>query len=646
MNYGEGEWDGLFMRKEEGKVYLLKDSYYELSGEGKFIIDEIIRFCEEKGRFPKEKEISKKNGYIGRTRIYKHFNTNTFCVVYNYIEKVEEEKPETMICTTCGKEKEFTSEFFGTKKRYKFGLGHECKECANEKKILVYFKKKGYNISSIEDLSVYDWYESFLENKIRKMPKKFLNEDCYSKVIRYVILKKNKTPLRKEDILNMFKTNFLKENKLSTWVYEMGGKIACLNKCFSEFNFTNDDMIKYTEVEDMEILGNKLKELSVSVDDILEGRFNIRSDKDLRNLLSRNMIKGIGTNDIYLKYFKYKNIKHPKSKRDICIFDFKNKPNGFFNKRENRIGMIKYYCEIICDVSILNVIDNTTELVKWVEKYFKQKDISKVMCYNKHYPSLYSCLVDAYPDIVENKILFEWEWSQFNLNTKDVLLKELRDFVTFRIPNIKNIKEEAPKYINRTYISLTYPKLIKHIDKNRFDNFYEWAIEAFPEYKDYWTKEMFNIIESFDGYIFDSYEEKYVYEYIKNNAFEYIFPVCRKRKGNYIFKDKNSKYTKYCPDYVVEYLNIGKEKIKLDKPIIVEYYGMYEENCKESKILNDYKNKTIAKDKYYTNNKDIYYIGIYPNDIKNEFYVLNKKIQDLKNNIIIGFKNHKNEDVA
>ena len=620
---------------EKNNVYILKNNYYNLDKKGKFIIDEIIRFCDENNKFPKEKDLTIKNGYISRTEIYRYFNTNSFAVVYDYIEKAKEEKPETMICIKCRKEKEFTDKYFQKSNQAKFGLKNKCIDCFKKESQIRYYNKKGIDISN---LTIYECYELRLKGKIESMPKKFCEENAYLKIIRYIILEKNKINLDKESILKVFKRMFMEEYLIDNWVNKLGGKIECLNKCFPELSFGKEDLIKYSEYDDIKILESNFEQQGVTTLDILDGKFNIRKTRELRNLMARNSSKGIGVNEIYMMYFENKGIKHPLTKKDICIYDFKNKPNGFFDCEKNRIESIKHYCENVCLVNIMDVINDTKMLIDWAGKYFRQKDVVNIIAYSKYYSTLYQCLTEAYPCIIKNKVLFEWEWPQFNCTNKDVLVKELRDFVLHRIPDIKNIKEEAPRYINRTYISIDYPKLVKHIDRNRFNSFHEWAILSFPEYKDFWTKEMFNIIESYDGYIFDSYEEKYVYEYIKNNVFEHIVPIGRKRVGKYIFVDKNSIYSKYCPDYVVEYIEIDSKKVKLNKPIIIEYYGMYDEKCVNSKILTNYKKKTIAKEEFYRNNSDIYYIGIYPNDIKNKSEELDKLLTEFKEKLINTFK--------
>lgn len=75
----------------------------------------------------------------------------------------------------------------------------------------------------------------------------------------------------------------------------------------------------------------------------------------------------------------------------------------------------------------------------------------------------------------------------------------------------------------------------------------------------------------------------------------------------------------------MEYLDIKGKKTKLKKPIILEYYGMYDENHKHE-IFKKYVRKTKTKNKYYESNENIYFIPIYPEDIKNNFESLVKKL--------------------
>jgi hypothetical protein len=130
-----------------------------------------------------------------------------------------------------------------------------------------------------------------------------------------------------------------------------------------------------------------------------------------------------------------------------------------------------------------------------------------------------------------------------------------------------------------------------------------------------------------DGSELDSFQERDVYEYIQNNdIFKYIKSIGKKRKGKYIFAlDETYEYEKFCPDFVIEYIYKNNKKIKLAKPIILEYYGMYDKNTKHQ-VFKNYIQKTLIKEQYYKTNKDIYYIGIFPDDTKNNFEGLAKKL--------------------
>jgi hypothetical protein len=128
-----------------------------------------------------------------------------------------------------------------------------------------------------------------------------------------------------------------------------------------------------------------------------------------------------------------------------------------------------------------------------------------------------------------------------------------------------------------------------------------------------------------DGNIFTSKEERDVYEYIQSNkVFKDVIAVGIKTKNNskYKFKSKNKKMF---PDFVIEEVYIKDSLITLSKPIILEYYGLYKLNAK-NKRNSDYVEKTKFKEEFYKNNKDIYYIGIFPDDIKNNFKGLAEKL--------------------
>ena len=205
----------------------------------------------------------------------------------------------------------------------------------------------------------------------------------------------------------------------------------------------------------------------------------------------------------------------------------------------------------------------------------------------------------------------------------------LREMVLFRLNKvIINLEEDIPNYLNRTYINNIYPKFDSYISRRKVKNYFEWACKAFPEYADKWTEKQFGIIKSVDGFEFDSYQEKDIYEFIKfEKGFKYIDSIGRNRgKGKFIFQlDDSYEYKQFCPDYVIEFIDDKNIKKKLLKPIIIEYYGYYLKD-NPYKLFQEYIKRADVKEEYYKSNKDIYYIGIFPDDIKNHYESLVKKL--------------------
>ena len=173
----------------------------------------------------------------------------------------------------------------------------------------------------------------------------------------------------------------------------------------------------------------------------------------------------------------------------------------------------------------------------------------------------------------------------------------LRDFVLYRMNNIiADPLIDIPKYLNSTYIGNLFPKLNKQIDKKRFSNYYEWVSLSFPEYASNWSIKDFNDTVAYDNTVCGSKQEVLIYELIKRDmGFSYIESIGNKRKGKYIYELGNDyEYERFCPDFVIEYLDIDNKKVKLNKPIIIEYYGMFSLDNLYYVFVN-YKNKTLVK---------------------------------------------------
>lgn len=147
--------------------------------------------------------------------------------------------------------------------------------------------------------------------------------------------------------------------------------------------------------------------------------------------------------------------------------------------------------------------------------------------------------------------------------------------------------DDIYKYFNRTMIYYRGKEILyKYLD------FYKIPYDS----KLYW-----NDIR------FDSIEEMSVYKYIKNNH-EFQITKCR----NIMFY--NDMYNEgYKPDFLIE-----------DKDIIIEYFGLYLD--KESLFIKNYIDKTNRKIEYYSTISKYNFIYLYPEDLKNNFEGVSKKL--------------------
>jgi hypothetical protein len=274
-------------------------------------------------------------------------------------------------------------------------------------------------------------------------------------------------------------------------------------------------------------------------------------------------------------------------------------------------------------------------LKEWVSKYFRIKDIQKIITSNQYIDSLYNLLIESYPQIKENNILFDWEWGQCKNGkySKEYLLQCLRELVCFRMNNfIIDIEYDLPKYLNDTYITLIYPKFKNH-KRKYFKTYYEWACLSFPQYSNSWKPEDFGTTYAFDGVKCDSIQEKIIYEFIKKELnIKNIISTGKKHSGEHIITVDKTIYgfIKCCPDYIIEYTN---NNCKVNKPIYVEYYGSYSENI-INYIGDKYIKKTIIKNEIYKSISNIDFIDLYPCDLKHNFEGVKLKLQKYLDKIL------------
>lgn len=618
-------------RINQDKIYAInQEEFKDLNIEQKILIGEIIRFCEENGKFPSEKEMSNKNGYVSRTQFYKFFNTNKFTDIYDYvyplqggtvrkdIVKIQKEKsmPEFYRCHKCKVMKDFTIDNFCSNNANRYGLKTTCRECDNKYANLLRYKRNGIIFEEFTDISPIKWWEHLNNGTIGYLPDFCLEENNIVQIVRYVFLEKLK--LEKDDICK-FNLMDLKKYKIFHLYTRYYDKLQFLNLCFPEMEISSIELLKTNYSDDnikLELVDRWIKDGKYSIEDLLNHNYESKSNMKIESMIT-SYFNSSYTN-MLVWYFKIKGIKHPKSNKQIEIFDFKHKSTGFWNNKENRIKAIKDYCE---EYGILNCINETKTLKKWIREFFTQSRVMKIFDYQKYYTTLYDMIIEAYPIILENKLLFNWEWHQVNINTRESLVKALREMLIYREHKTKP-NEIAGFLRHSTLIKNGHTKFAKHVSRKRFNNYYEWACLSFPEYKKLWKLTDFYDYIALDGAVCDSLEEVEIYEFIKFKlCIENIKSIGTIFEGEHIFRlPENSKDKWYCPDFVID----GKEIV------YIEYFGLFTENPTNN-LLITYRNKTLRKIKYYNSQPEVF-IYLFPNDIKNSFEGLIKKFKE--NNII------------
>lgn len=103
----------------------------------------------------------------------------------------------------------------------------------------------------------------------------------------------------------------------------------------------------------------------------------------------------------------------------------------------------------------------------------------------------------------------------------------------------------------------------------------------------------------FEGEVFDSIEEINIYKYIKNTLnIHDLKPIGRSRKNGFYNKEFEETYF---PDFISNIFS---------KPLIIEYFGLY-----NSDYFIGYKEKADRKFEYFNKRNDLYFLGLYPEDV-------------------------------
>lgn len=170
---------------------------------------------------------------------------------------------------------------------------------------------------------------------------------------------------------------------------------------------------------------------------------------------------------------------------------------------------------------------------------------------------------------------------------KDKVIKEYQDILSVSWAFLH-------QYINRTIWN--------------YHTYSSFIIEFFDEHKVDYSAYQEKI---YDGILFNSKEERDVYVFLKNKGLS----VRKGGRDDLVYNDVEGEG--YIPDFLI------------DKNIIVEYFGLYNEES-EYELHKRYLDKTNRKNGYYCQLEGVTYIDLYPEDLRKNFKGVLEKLSKYK----------------
>ena len=207
---------------------------------------------------------------------------------------------------------------------------------------------------------------------------------------------------------------------------------------------------------------------------------------------------------------------------------------------------------------------------------------------------------------------FEYAGYKFKIASpnyyKDVNMR-IFDFKWLVEKDFKVEINKIPLYITKYTINLRSHSMYNVIGKY-YKSLYEWVNECYP---DIFIENDFTL----NPYrsVFDSLEEAQINEILKNNL------------NNVIYNPRNTENTINIMGMIPDWIMISEYGCYL-----IEYFGLYSEKTESSHRLQMYENKLKIKLLKYKELEKVGYksLHIYPNDLKNNFEGLLKKIDQIK----------------
>lgn len=342
---------------------------------------------------------------------------------------------------------------------------------------------------------------------------------------------------------------------------------------------------------------------------IFEVKLNIKNREEVINVLPKYLKK-------YKAFFICKKNKKPYNFNEIIRYSFPEynikewelfQTSNSFYKNDNNvfdaidwlINKYNYDLNDILNNKITLHLIQQNNLISAFRRFSSIHDLLIWFCNKKYNINLiYSDFKIKPKRYMHNKNNANFELKKFitQLFNDNILTKE-------------NFKYELQNIFNQDFLrdNGQYQFITASLYHYKTTIFYHWLNDIFPEWK--LKPNDFKIHLTFDNKKLDSRGEVEVYNCIKKDLGINIKIFGRKKK--YLLLNKKTD-EKYIPDfYITKIFNYI-----LDKPLYIEFYGMYKVKY-INPIFEKYFHKTHRKNEFYENNKDIYFIDLYPEDIKN-----------------------------
>ena len=361
-------------------------------------------------------------------------------------------------------------------------------------------------------------------------------------------------------------------------------------------------------------------------------------DKYLQ-LKSIGKMEFMKSNMIYIKYFDNKEyelemIKHLKNNnlierysiagikctlRSLCRpknfkkVNFKNNLTEIYEYIFSDEDRLKPYLANYVNTSIFNYSNKDVKDIFWNYVDYKNIKIKDIFDYDYIKP-----LVESKATIAKSKDRLEtivmlydhkypaYKFKQSSVNYWSLVENRISEMkMLIGDMNMENI-DKLPLYLTKNKLNSISNTMTNVLKVHYSNELFDWINDCYP---DKFKPEEFNIWYRRDE--FDSIEEEQVHGVLKDKF---------KNKLLYNSGDSSNRLTidRSQPDWIVFDI----------KPIIIEYFGLYNLKNMKSKRVSDYVRRSDIKIEKYTSLEHYDSIFIFPEDLKNNFDGVRKKICD------------------